>query len=81
MKYLGDDSVTADPFHDEYIFMRWKELFLVPDHKLVEVRGASYSGFYYVCMRVKTGSLEGYYYHNNSDPYFAKFSSLILTRF
>ena len=28
-------------------FMRWKEHFLVPDHRIVSIPGASFAGFYY----------------------------------
>ena len=50
MKYLNDESVRADPFHDEYIFMRWKELFLVPDHKIKDIYGVGYEVDYnYIC--------------------------------
>lgn len=30
--------------------MRWKERFLVPDHRIRSINGASYAGFYYVCL-------------------------------
>ena len=30
--------------------MRWKERFLVPDHKVKDINGASFAGFYYVCV-------------------------------
>ena len=59
---------------DGYIFMRWKERFLVPDHRVTQVTGASYSGFYYTCLDVATGSIEGFYFHNNSE----KFQRLLL---
>lgn len=32
------------------VFMRWKERFLVPDHRVQDLTGASFSGFYYVCV-------------------------------
>lgn len=32
------------------IFMRWKERFLIPDHKVHDISGASFAGFYYVCV-------------------------------
>lgn len=37
--------------------MRWKERFLVPDHRVKSINGASYAGFYYICMEF--GSLMG----------------------
>ncbi|PVF99125.1 hypothetical protein CPB86DRAFT_703904, partial [Serendipita vermifera] len=33
-----------------FVFMRWKERFLVPDHKVRSINGASYDGFYYICV-------------------------------
>ncbi|KAF9075161.1 vacuolar import and degradation protein-domain-containing protein [Rhodocollybia butyracea] len=32
------------------VFMRWKEKFLVPDHRVHDIVGASFAGFYYVCV-------------------------------
>jgi len=32
------------------VFMRWKERFLVPDHRVRDINGASFAGFYYVCV-------------------------------
>ncbi|KIK57687.1 hypothetical protein GYMLUDRAFT_45853 [Collybiopsis luxurians FD-317 M1] len=32
------------------VFMRWKEKFLVPDHRVQDICGASFAGFYYVCV-------------------------------
>lgn len=37
--------------------MRWKERFLVPDHRVRAINGASYAGFYYIC--IELGSLMG----------------------
>ncbi|GHJ86576.1 hypothetical protein NliqN6_2978 [Naganishia liquefaciens] len=31
-----------------FCFMRWKERFLVPDHKVRDISGASFAGFYYL---------------------------------
>jgi len=32
------------------VFMRWKEKFVVPDHRVQDINGASFAGFYYVCV-------------------------------
>ncbi|KAF8077840.1 vacuolar import and degradation protein-domain-containing protein [Lyophyllum atratum] len=32
------------------VFMRWKERFLVPNHRVAEINGASFAGFYYICV-------------------------------
>lgn len=51
------------------VFMRWKEHFLVPDHRINSINGASYAGFYYVCYEAKTETIEGYYYHKDSRDF------------
>ncbi|KAG8760756.1 hypothetical protein FRC14_002052 [Serendipita sp. 396] len=40
-----------------FVFMRWKERFLVPDHRVKTINGASFAGFYYICLEF--GSLMG----------------------
>lgn len=50
-----------------YLFMRWKEQFLVPDHRVRSVQGASYDGFYYIMYDLQADQLEGYYYHDSSE--------------
>jgi hypothetical protein len=54
MKTLKHPSISTDR---GVIFMRWKEQFLVPDHRVRSINGASYAGFYYIC--VELGSLMG----------------------
>ncbi|KAJ1309905.1 hypothetical protein OPQ81_006666 [Rhizoctonia solani] len=39
-----------------FVFMRWKERFLVPEHQVRGIRGASYDGFYYVCVQLNSPS-------------------------
>lgn len=51
----------------ENIFMRWKERFLVPDHRVNEIQGASYEGFYYICFNQIQGTISGVYFHAKSD--------------
>ncbi|KAK4987648.1 hypothetical protein LTR50_004491 [Elasticomyces elasticus] len=53
----------------EHIFMRWKEYFLVPDHRVKTINGASFEGFYYVCFNQCTGSVSGIYFHAKSEKY------------
>ncbi|KAL1924773.1 uncharacterized protein VTP21DRAFT_4427 [Calcarisporiella thermophila] len=50
----------------DHIFMRWKERFLVPDHRVDHIAGASFAGFYYISYNVQTGHISGLYYHSNS---------------
>lgn len=53
----------------ENIFMRWKESFLVPDHRVREILGASFEGFYYICFNQVTGNVSGIYFHSKSEKY------------
>ncbi|KKA22427.1 Vesicle-mediated transport protein Vid24 [Rasamsonia emersonii CBS 393.64] len=41
----------------EHIFMRWKEYFLVPDHRVRTISGASFEGFYYICFNQVEGTV------------------------
>lgn len=47
------------------LFMRWKEWFLVPDHRIEKIEGASYDGFYYMYYDKRNKRFEGYYYHDS----------------
>jgi len=49
------------------VFMRWKECFLVPDHKLTGVAGASFAGFYYICFDPAQNRISGLYYHQRTE--------------
>jgi hypothetical protein len=51
----------------ENIFMRWKEYFLVPDHRVREISGASFEGFYYICFDQIRGTISGIYFHSKSE--------------
>ncbi|PPQ98144.1 hypothetical protein CVT26_003188 [Gymnopilus dilepis] len=42
--------LTLDDRDRGVVFMRWKERFLVPDHRVQDINGASFAGFYYVCV-------------------------------
>lgn len=53
----------------ENIFMRWKEYFLVPDHRVREIIGASFEGFYYICFNQVAGTVSGIYFHAKSEKY------------
>lgn len=66
-----DDRFWIEPFDKEHthLFMRWKEQFLVPDHRVSQIPGASFSGFYYLAMNRQNGSIAGFYYHESSEPF------------
>ena len=51
----------------ENIFMRWKEWFLVPDHRVTSIEGASFEGFYYICFNQVEGRISGIYFHARSE--------------
>ena len=54
-------------WQQENIFMRWKEHFLVPDYKLRSIQGASFEGFYYICLNQIEGRISGIYFHSKSE--------------
>lgn len=51
----------------ENMFMRWKEKFLVPDHRVREINGASFEGFYYICFNQVAGTINGIYFHSSNS--------------
>ncbi|KAJ5135205.1 uncharacterized protein N7515_004483 [Penicillium bovifimosum] len=53
----------------EHIFMRWKESFLVPDHRVRTISGASFEGFYYICFNQIEGTVSGVYFHAKSERF------------
>lgn len=53
----------------ENIFMRWKEHFLVPDHRVRTITGASFEGFYYICFNQIKGTVSGIYFHAKSEKF------------
>ena len=61
------DGFSHDNKNTPFIFMRWKEHFLVPDHHVKSITGASFDGFYYICFEVATGKINGFYFHHNSE--------------
>jgi len=76
VKIFNSDNFDYESLQSsDYVYMRWKEHFLVPDHTIKDIQGASFAGFYYICFQKSTASIEGYYYHRNSEW----FQSLNLT--
>jgi len=59
----------SNPADQEYMFMRWKEYFLVPDHRVKTISGASFEGFYYICFNQVNGEVSGIYFHAKSEKY------------
>jgi hypothetical protein len=76
VKSFNYDAFDYDALEStDFVFMRWKEHFLVPDHTIKDINGASFAGFYYICFQKSTSTVEGYYFHRNSEW----FQSLNLT--
>ncbi|PWZ02808.1 hypothetical protein BCV70DRAFT_152868, partial [Testicularia cyperi] len=80
---LSKPGLRFNHLNKPYVFMRWKEKFLVPDHRVRDINGASFAGFYYVCVELgesaglgpdyddlgAAGKMSGFYFHENSEPY------------
>ncbi|KAK4103469.1 hypothetical protein N658DRAFT_514323 [Parathielavia hyrcaniae] len=65
----GGHTVIKDVDQRENIFMRWKEHFLVPDHRVRTINGASFEGFYYICFNQVKGEVSGIYFHSKSEKF------------
>ncbi|KAF1834250.1 hypothetical protein BDW02DRAFT_569265 [Decorospora gaudefroyi] len=63
------ELVPRDWMQKEHLFMRWKEYFLVPDHRVRTINGASFEGFYYICFNQLSGGIEGIYFHAKSEKF------------
>ncbi|CAI2171478.1 1140_t:CDS:2 [Funneliformis geosporum] len=66
-KHMKKDGFVYDFHNKDFIFMRWKEHFLVPDHRVRTINGASFAGFYYICYQLSTGMITGFYFHKSSE--------------
>lgn len=58
-----------DVAQKDNIFMRWKEQFLVPNHRVRTINGASFEGFYYICFNQIHGTIQGIYFHSKSEKF------------
>ncbi|RHZ45285.1 hypothetical protein Glove_682g11 [Diversispora epigaea] len=68
-KHVKRDGFVYDFNNKDFIFMRWKEHFLVPDHRVRTINGASFAGFYYICYQLSTGIITGFYFHKSSERF------------
>lgn len=78
------DFTYRDFAQRDHIFMRWKEYFLVPDHRVRTISGASFEGFYYICFNQIEGTVTGIYFHAKSEKCVATLAlcvRFLLTRF
>lgn len=70
VKKIMDKSYTHQNYLSHpYIYMRWKEKFLVPDAQIDSIEGASFAGFYYISFNQLTGDISGLYYHKSSEKF------------
>ncbi|ORX60718.1 hypothetical protein DM01DRAFT_1332840 [Hesseltinella vesiculosa] len=68
--YFNSDDFEYDPTDNDCVYMRWKEKFLVPDHHIQNVDGASFAGFYYVCFNRTTNTICGMYFYKHFTHWF-----------
>ncbi|KAH3668263.1 hypothetical protein OGAPHI_002017 [Ogataea philodendri] len=66
---LANKPLYDNALNNEHLYMRWKEVFLVPDASVKGIVGASFEGFYYVCFNQLTGSISGLYFHQSSGKF------------
>lgn len=65
-----DNSIYhSNPLNNQFLYFRWKELFLLNDPHIKDIKGASFAGFYYICFNQLDGTLQGMYYHKYSDKF------------
>ncbi|OAD66027.1 hypothetical protein PHYBLDRAFT_6932, partial [Phycomyces blakesleeanus NRRL 1555(-)] len=62
LEIFNRDGFVYDPTNKDFVYMRWKEQFLVPDHRVHTIDGASFAGFYYICYQRSTNKIIGFYY-------------------
>ncbi|KAG2229676.1 vacuolar import and degradation protein-domain-containing protein [Thamnidium elegans] len=68
---FNNDDFVYQPTDDcDFIYMRWKEVFLVPDHRVSTIHGASFAGFYYICYQRSTNQIKGFYFFRNHKDWF-----------
>ncbi|KAI8074742.1 vacuolar import and degradation protein-domain-containing protein [Gongronella butleri] len=72
-KYIpvfNKDGFTYDPTNEDCVYMRWKEKFLVPDHHISSIDGASFAGFYYVCFNRSDNTICGMYFYRHFTQWY-----------
>lgn len=60
-KDIQNKSLVYDPFNSKYLYLRIKELFLLPNPKIRKVSGASIDGYYYCCYYKRSDTFGGFY--------------------
>ncbi|GAA6063440.1 hypothetical protein JCM10212_005613 [Sporobolomyces blumeae] len=54
----GDKLNLKGASKKPYLFMRWKEKFVLPEHKVEAIHGASFAGLYYLCLDFEPAASE-----------------------
>ncbi|CEG67215.1 hypothetical protein RMATCC62417_03678 [Rhizopus microsporus] len=67
---FNNDDFVYDPYDNDFVYMRWKEHFLVPDHCVSNIDGASFAGFYYICYQRSTNEIKGFYFYFNNHEWY-----------
>ncbi|CAK7893480.1 hypothetical protein CAAN3_01S14752 [[Candida] anglica] len=52
-------QIQSKDHKNQYIYMRWKEEFLVPDSRVKSINRASFEGFYYIVLNIGDGRVGG----------------------
>lgn len=64
---VNTPNYIPDYLNKRYIFMRWKEKFLIDDPEMNSIEGASFDGYYYIVHDQYTGNIQGFYYHKDAE--------------
>ncbi|KAG0747990.1 hypothetical protein G6F62_004270 [Rhizopus arrhizus] len=67
---FNQDDFCYDDLDSDFIYMRWKEKFLVPDHRVSAIHGASFAGFYYICYQRSTNVIKGFYFYRHHKDWY-----------
>lgn len=78
-------DIHSGRLDSQFVYMRWKEEFLLPDLRIKQLKNASFEGFYYVVLnigggpsdpetegfstRIIPGTVSGLYYHTQNDKF------------
>ncbi|SMN18022.1 similar to Saccharomyces cerevisiae YBR105C VID24 Peripheral membrane protein located at Vid (vacuole import and degradation) vesicles [Maudiozyma saulgeensis] len=63
------DSQNESYNEQRYIYMRWKERFMLPDPFEDGIEGASFDGFYYIVHDQQLGIIQGFYYQEQAEKF------------
>lgn len=67
---FSKDDFIYDEVDNDFIYMRWKERFLVPDHQVSAIHGASFAGFYYICYQRSIKTIKGFYFYRHHKDWY-----------